>query len=531
MHQTCKTCAQPFEITSEDERFYKLFDVPQQKRCPQCRLQRRLMERNTRNLYKRKCDFSGEEMITTYHDKHPFPVYHYKVWWSDKWDAEDYAMDYDPSRTFFEQFQELEQKVPHMSAYVMGQTLENSEYVNCAGYLKNCYLVFAADYDENCYYSNRIYHSLTCSDCLNVYKCELCYETSDCQNCYNLKYSNDCENCIDSQFLSNCKSCKDCLACTNLRHKRYCLFNKQLSKEEFEEEKTKLKLDTKEGVETLRKKADEFFKTQPYRNLQQEHNENCVGDYLYNSKDAYYCFECKDLEDCRYCTRVALTVKNSMDYTAWGDGSEMMYDCAACGDHSYNLKFCSNCLTNCSDLEYCFQCATSSHCFGCVGLKRKKFCILNKQYSEKEYKDLVEKIKKSMGEDYGEFFPLETANYAYNESIAIELFPKPKSQVLEEGYNWLETDKEKPPTPDSISCDSCKKHFRMTEPELKFYKQTETPHPKTCPNCRHFKRMDRRNPKYFWDIKCDKCNKPTKTTHDPDKNLTIYCETCYAKEL
>jgi len=63
---TCTRCQASFEPTEEDRRFYEQLDVPEPKQCPQCRLIRRLLERNARKLYKRTCDFSGKTIVSTY---------------------------------------------------------------------------------------------------------------------------------------------------------------------------------------------------------------------------------------------------------------------------------------------------------------------------------------------------------------------------------------------------------------------------------------------------------------------------------
>jgi hypothetical protein len=44
-----------------------------------------------------------------------YKVYSQDEWWSDKWNALDYGMDFDFSKKFFEQFSELMKKVPNLS--------------------------------------------------------------------------------------------------------------------------------------------------------------------------------------------------------------------------------------------------------------------------------------------------------------------------------------------------------------------------------------------------------------------------------
>jgi ERCC4-type nuclease len=61
-----------------------------------------------------------------------------------------YSKDFDFNKNFFEQFLDLSQKVPKQALIVQEQ--ENSNYLNFAYKIKNCYLIFASSEDENCYY-------------------------------------------------------------------------------------------------------------------------------------------------------------------------------------------------------------------------------------------------------------------------------------------------------------------------------------------------------------------------------------------
>lgn len=567
--KTCTKCAQEFQITGEDQIFYDQISVPPPKTCPKCRLQRRLLERNTRNLYYRKCDFTGEKIISQYHEGVPFPVYKPDIWWSDKWDAMDYGMDFDFSRPFFDQFRELKNSVPHQGLYVISGTMENSDYTNCTGYLKNCYLIFESDYNEDSYYSNLLKNCKDVMDCSVCYGSELCYECIDCMDCYNTHYSQDCQNCHDSFFLKDCSGCSDCIGCINQRNKKYMIFNKQYTKEQYEKIKAEMALGSARGVQEARKKAEEFFAAQIRKPLHQENNQNCFGDHLYNSKNSFFCFDSKDLEDCKYCVKVSLGIKSSMDYNSWGDKAELIYQTASCGDNIYNLKFCTTCTTNLSDCQYSDQCTKSSHLFGCVGLKNKKYCILNKQYTREQYESLLPRIIDHMKEtgEYGEFFPADICPFGYNETIAMTYFPFTKEQAIKQGFKW--TDKpvfsryRGPVTevPDSaedlkeditkfiLACSArgdnnkiCQKNYKIIAREFAFYKKLQIPAPKKCPDCRYESRMKKRPPLNIWKRKCAKCNEEIRTTYSPDpasagprygggRSLTVYCEKCYLKEV
>ena len=234
MHSTCTQCKTSFQISDDDQKFYEKIGVVPPDECPQCRLMHRLTARNARCLYYRKCNFSGKPIISQYDESVPFPVYDQEIWWSDVWDAMDYGQEIAWDKTFFEQFKILKHTVPHFSVFVVGGTMENSDYTNCTGYLKNCYLISESDYDEDCYYSNLLKKSKNLGDCSICYNDELCYQCIDCNDCYDLQYSQDSQNCSSSFFLSHCIGCKDCIGCINQRQKQYMIFNEPYTKEEYE---------------------------------------------------------------------------------------------------------------------------------------------------------------------------------------------------------------------------------------------------------------------------------------------------------
>ncbi len=573
MQKQCTQCSKTFQITDQDFEFYKKITVPEPSRCPQCRLIRRLLERNARVLYKRRCDFSGQEIISQFHKQTPFPVYDQKIWWSDAWDALSYGRNFDFNRLFFEQFKELVNTVPHMSVYVIGGTLENSDYTNCAGYLKNCYLVSEADYNEDCYYSNRLFMNnkdlVDCSDC---YHNELCYECINCADCYQTFYAQECNSCLNSYFLYDCRDCKDCIGCINQRHQQYMIFNKQYTAQEYAKRKQEFHLDTIGGVEQLRSRCQTFFSTQIHKHLQMENNQASFGDHLYHSSNATYCFDCTEMENCKYCVKM-LKAKECMDHTAWGFNAELTYECAACGDNIYDMKFCSTCTTQLSHCEYSYLCSASSHLFGCAGLKKQQYCILNKRYAPDEYERLVKRIKEHMRktEEYGEFFPLDLSPFAYNETVAMDYFPLTKKEALQQGYRWYEEERTFSPAtyqvPEVITdvrddilqavlvCRDCGKNYHLIKQELDFYKRLQIPIPTRCYTCRHLARVRRRNPIELWHRQCmclpsrlpagrqgqagtqvdhghkGRCATEFETNFLPDRKEIVYCELCYQKEI
>jgi len=308
------------------------------------------------------------------------------------------------------------------------------------------------------------------------------------------------------------------------------IFNKQYPKEEYEAHKAAFELDTNEGVKRLRQQTEDFFKTQVHRDVFEEQNQNCIGDHLYNSKNSSYCFDCKDLEDCKYCVRLFGGIKDCMDYSSWGDKAELIYHSVSCGDNAFNLKFCIHCFGNVTNLEYCYHVVRSSDCFGCVGLKRKKFCIFNKQYSEEEYYVLKDKIIEHMkitGE-YGKFHPKGFCAHGYNVTLAMDEFPLSKEEATAEGYKWSESVVGE--GGGDLVCE-CGKSFKLIPQEMAFYERLGIPRPEKCQLCRHKARQKNRNPVELWERDCGRCGEKMMSSVGTDRPEIVYCKQCYLAEV
>src|SRR3989338_1347402 len=185
----CQNCKKEFSIKLEDFLFYEKMKVPPPTFCPNCRFQRRLSFRNERSLYKRTCDSCGKNIISNFSPDKSYKVFCNPCWWKDSWDGLEFGQDYDPDRPFFEQFRELQRKVPIMALVVHYPTLINSEYVNYADNLKNSYLVFDAVQCDNVHYSKTIVRLKDSMECRMVGESELCYEDVDCGKSSRVFYS------------------------------------------------------------------------------------------------------------------------------------------------------------------------------------------------------------------------------------------------------------------------------------------------------------------------------------------------------
>src|SRR3989344_5135663 len=103
----CQNCHAAFIVDASDFDFYKKVEVPPPTFCPGCRFQRRLLFWNAVNLYKRPCDLCKKLSISVYPPDAPYVVYCPDCWWSDEWDPGTFGREYDFSRPFFDQLNDL----------------------------------------------------------------------------------------------------------------------------------------------------------------------------------------------------------------------------------------------------------------------------------------------------------------------------------------------------------------------------------------------------------------------------------------
>lgn len=549
----CKNCFKTFKITDQDLEFYQRIKISNPSFCPDCRAQRRLAFRNERSLYTTKCSLCQKSIISNYSPDKPNPVYCYDCYYSDKWDSRSYGQDFNFQKSFFEQFQELKKKVPKLN--LIKSNCENCDYMNLVGDSKNCYLIFGSIFCEDCYYGSP-YYSKNCIDSLLIQKCELCYE---CITSENLFYCQYCQDCYDSHgllFCYDCRGCQDCLGCAGLRNKKFYIFNQEYSEIEYKLRKKELNLCDPEKKDYVIKYFAITKTKHPRRFMIGTQYENVAGNYINTSKNAAYSFDVNRGENIKYCVQV-LDLKDSYDISNV-ENAELCYEISA-GYKLHNSRF-GNFIWLGHDLDYCECCNNNHDLFGCISMLNSSYCILNKQYSENEYKVLREKIILHMQKtgEWGEFFPIFNSNFGYNETVAQEYYPIKKENAREKKWLWREKEiKDYQPqkyrvlldiqkVPDNIcqatlACKNCKKNYKIIPQELAFYKKDNLPIPKLCPDCRHQARMALRTPRALWHRQCmctqpdhlhhGRCDHEFETTYSPDHKELVYCEDCYNREI
>jgi len=293
----CKQCNTEFEISDLERAVLKKMNLKDPQFSPKVRLAMRLAFRNERNLYFRKCDFSGERILSVYNEDHPFPVYKYDYWISDQWQAP--FLDYDPDKSFFEQYKELSRVTPRVNLFAPYN--ENCDYCNAAEKNKNCYMHILADRCEDCYYTHAVFGSQDCIDSAYLHDSELCYECVDCRKTYHCRMGFLLDNCSNCDFCFDMRGCSNCFMCMGLRNQKYCIGNKQLLKEDYEKKIIEINFGSYTTFENLKKKfIDEILSKGKYIRL--INTENCDGNFLINCKNCHHCFDVEDAEDCEYYT-------------------------------------------------------------------------------------------------------------------------------------------------------------------------------------------------------------------------------------
>jgi hypothetical protein len=539
------------------------------------------------SLYKRKCDFCGSDFVSNYSPDKPYVVYCNPCWRSDKWDPMEYGIDYDFSRPFFQQYKELLLRMPLPGIHTDYPTFSvNAAYNNLAGHMKNCYMLVQAGNVENCGYGYLVVDSKDCFNSFLIDECEFSSELLHCWKVYGgieLGFTTQTSN---SAFLWQCDNCQDCFASANLKHKQYHIFNKPYSKEEYLEKIKEYDLGSCENYLRIKRDMREYRLKYPIKTFWNEFSTDTNGLFVFSSKRCKDCFETNGAEDSRWLTFIEdAPVRDSYDYSGWGEGAELMYECAMVGRGTCNIKFSASSGYQAKNMQYSIMCDSNiSDLFGCFGLRNKKYCILNKQYTQEEYEVFLPKIINQMNEMpytdvknrkycYGEFFPVELSTIAYNESYAYQYFPLNREEALDKGFAWKDAEDNRHKITTSaadlpnhirdagdsilqeiIGCVDCGKGYRLIPQELELSRRINIPIPRQCFFCRLREKMqDQPNPFRMHRRKCQcagksslngvyenqfehshgssLCQNGFETSYSLDRPEIVYCKECYQAEI
>lgn len=452
------------------------------------------------SLYRATSTHSGKPQITRYRPALGYKICTLEEFNSGSIDNIDAARAYDFTRPFFQQFDELMHSA--LQPPLNSTNTEDSDFVNGALNVRGCYLSFNIMESQDCLYCISSYNGHDNLFCVQTNRCQYCYgcvNVDGCYECQHCLFSNNCSGCFGCY---DCIGCSDCIGCVGLRNARHQIYNVQHSPEEFAKRRRDFNLNSHAKHERLLKECREFVASQNPRREFLVNTEDSTGNYLRSCRNLHQCWLGANCEDCGYL----FPLIDSHDcWYGWAMNSELTYHSGSMKSrhvaYSYSTLECESCI-------YCYHCYNRcAFCIGCVGLRGKSFCILNKQYSKKEFFELAPRVvahMQSTGE-WGLFLPPGISPYPYQESGAPDFIePLPDDELKRRGYRVLDLADPAPTgnavpaseLPDDIKtvdidswagravkCSETGQVFNLQKKELAAYKRLDLPLPRV-----HWKR-------------------------------------------
>ena len=500
----------------------------------------------------RKSVLTGRRIVSNLPPNTPFPVYHLEDWWKHPVPRTSFGRDIDFNRPFFDQFLELRNEVPAESVRLWN--CHNTEFANYSTRCKNCCMVWSQNQSEECLYIDGGGFNKNSILGWSTLRAECSYAMYRVDTMFQCYFCDLCWGCSDSWYLRWCKDCHYCFGCCHLNHKRYCIFNKQVTKEEYLDFMKGIDTGSRVELELWRSRTLEFFKTVPEMGIRGRFNEDVAsGDVVFNCKRAERIFSSVNCEDCKdiyECSGV--THGYDMDNTSVATG--LCYQNVS-GTTLFNCQFTAN-SHNCSDSTYLLDCFELKRCFGCIGLYNQQYCILNKHYSYQAYYETLQRLVQHMIKtgEWGEFFRPDIARYNYTQSTASGFYPISKEEALKHGFKWGDYAEPLPESefvmdgkdvPDNINdisddilkyrikCPETGRHYRIQKQELAFYRTHHLPVPNKFPNKQMGVVYSLRNPLKLVERQCQntingsRCSTKTTGAHPIDNGQLVYCEECF----
>ncbi len=546
-----KYCEGSFDVTAEDIEFYKMLRVPPPACCPTCRRQKRLAFANYSNIYRRACNVPDhtDTMISLTAPVMPWVTYDYDTYYSDAWDPRSFGREYDPRMPFLDAYRDFLATVPQPGVR-RGPGCVNSDFAFYGRGMKDCYYVFGSWTSEDVMYSASIFTSRHVVDSYYTRNGDQLYNNTTTSDCYKCAYASFSSECVECDFIYDCRNCQNCFGCVNLRSKNYCWFNEQLTKEEYKKRRAEVDLGSRSVLREWKEKFETFIKENPVRATRIYQSQNVSGNDIKESKNCTFVFQVERSENVRY-GQFFLDVKDSMD-VAYSGFAERLYYTQNVGMNSSNVKFSFACKET-RDSEFLMTCDNCTNCFGCIGLKNVSYAIGNVVYEPEEYFQRVDAIKTAMlarGE-YGEFFPLSFAPYAYNSSFAHIIYPMEESEAISRRLFWQPEIEVAPaaagvpaaalPENSSDATDElCTlavlgeksgKPFRLIPREIAFYKQHHIVFPSDTPYQRIIDRFKIMSNFRIHKDACFKCGTEIWSAYKTSDGYKPYCESCYLSEI
>lgn len=548
-------CEGKFNIESEDISFLKMLRVPPPNYCPTCRRMRRFVHMNFVRLFKRACGAPGhgENMISIYPEECLFPVYDYKFFISDEFDPFSYGLNYREGESPLKMLLNLRRKFPMPSFLNRDPSSVNSEYSNGGRDNKNCYFAMACYHAEDVWYSSLVNKSRNVMDSRTIKQSELLYEGFMSDFIYKSSFVYFSVSCSDCFLVFDCKNCDSCFGCVNLRNKKYCVWNEQLSKQDYESFIKSTDPLARSKLAEYKKKFWKLVATQPMSASHNVGSDNISGVGIKNCRNLFDVVNAENGSEHIRHADGAMSHKDSMDFLYSGGHSSKLYGTTNIGSQSSNVRF-SVSSKFCTDCEFIFNSKNLNNCFMCFGLQDKSYCILNKQYSPEEYFPMVDQIKSEMIKrgEYEDPLGFEFSAQAYNFSMGQLGYPLNSEEIKKlGGYVAKEPETnagniemvKAADLPETIAgvgddilnkailCETTGRPFRIIGSELEFYRRMGLPLPTVHPSVRMetLFRLAPDGKKY--KVICAQCGNETDSMFNPKEGYILYCDACFKREV
>ena len=546
-NKICTDCNKEFLITDNELALYNKVQIELPTQCFICRIKQHFAFWNFGKFRKTTSDFSGTSLITVHPKDSRYPIYSSHEWWGDGWDPMVEGKDYDANRSFFDQLKVLQEKIPRPHQF--GENSVNCDWCDDTWESKNSYLCRSILRCENLSYGYRTFDTKDSVDIVFSNNLQNSYDCLYCYNSYNLNFSEISRDCLDSFFLFDCRNCSNCFMCYNLRGKQYCILNEQYTKESYFE---KLKeFDTGPYQSLLELKN--FFEGIKQKKVVHRENFNIkvhdsIGNYLTNCNSCTRMFSWENSQNCFNSIR-GFNTKDCIDLT--GTWNVEVSGNNSCVTGGYSIKYSS--WSDGRYSEYLDLCYDVEYCFGCVGLRKKKYCILNKQYTKEEYELLKGTIISDMKKrnEYGRFLPYSMSLSDYNLSTGYLYLPETKREdILAKGGYWNDDDNSSSDgisslnisdniinIDDSISiqaliCPQTGYRYNIAPGELEFYKRKNIAIPRLHFDARLIKQIRKTTILDTYSNNCCFCGININAYYPPEWGYEkIACETCYQQNI
>ncbi|HMY81095.1 MAG TPA: hypothetical protein PK048_04620 [Candidatus Absconditabacterales bacterium] len=310
---------------------------------------------------------------------------------------------------------------------------ENCDYAECYS-SKNCYLCFSVGQGaENILYSTNSHSNIRniVNSAFVITNSDNIFSSKVVTGSYNVFYGLNIHNSHNIWFSSNLLGCSECISCHDLENKSYCIENIEYTPEEYRLKKAVILFDKK----LFEEKKSKIFEKQ-------------IKNILCSDATGGGMINCHDIQN-GYLAKGVNHGRNM--YIGGGEqGGEYFYDAFDAGnqkdEHLYATHYvgetsshiyCVSGGANCTNCYYGYHLESCSFCLGCIGLKNKSYCILNKQYTKEERYEKVDEIFAQMEKDgtLGQFFPATMNPFYFNDTAAYLIDPSfTKEEVTAKGY-------------------------------------------------------------------------------------------------